>query len=768
MINASPSKQLCAVRRNRKLASTIEGLEPRAYLSGVAFGNPHTLTNLGISPVYVDLENIYGTGHADLITANSNNSVSILQGNGDGTFGTATTIALNFTPLTIRAGILEGNGLVDIVVGSSTTNQAAVILQTSVGTFAAPEYLTDPNLPQNGQSIAIGDFNNDGLPDVAVASKDPGTTNNVAIFLNGINSTSAGTFTLAQTLSVPHTQLASITSYAAAGGGTNLAVADASSNTVTILNNNGAGSFTAGADYAVGSEPVTIVDGQFDKVNGTDLNDDLVTANEGDGTVSTLLQQSNGTFSSAISTTVTGAVPGSGPLKVRVAKLNADSLPDLICLLGSGASGDAEVLLGNGDGTFRVGNLINTGSGPYTGIAAGDVDGDGLTDMVLSNGSTVTSLLNTTSQDTTAPTAGVTVNQPAVTAGAATIQFTVTYTDAQQVDTSTLGNLNLTVTDPAGNTLPATLVSTNLTPAASVTATYSIAPTDGALAASDDGAYTVTATSTAANAVKNANGVPVAGGTVGQFTVTVPINLNGPNLVAGAVTVNNKATAVAGTRFVGATRVTVVNSGNQLAKGKIVIDLYASPSQTVPGGTPVLEAVMRNINLKPGAKVNEVLPGFVWPAGIAGTFFIVADVNATQTIAETTYADNFGISAKSTAVALPFVDIDNLWSGKLPATLKVGRRTPLAVALKNLGNTTARNTAAYTVQAEDASSNLTTIGTGAVRVVALANGRTAVSIPVTVPTTLASGTYHIVITVSYPGDTNAGNDSATSANTFTV
>lgn len=764
MINASPSKPSSAARRNRKLASAIEGLEPRAYLTGVAFGSPQTAAT-GVSPVYVDLENIYGTSHADLIVANSNNgsnnSVSILQGTGTGTFqAVAPTIPLDFAPLTIRAGVLQGGGLVDIVVGSSNSDLVGVITQNSSHQF------TEQDLPQatglaNTRSVAIGDFNNDGVPDIAVASLDSGTSNNVAIFLNGVNGNPVGTFTLSQTLSVPHTQVASITSYAAAAGGTNLAVANASSNTVTILNNDGAGNFTVGNDYSVGSEPVTIVDGQFDTLSNN--NDDLVTANEGDGTVSTLLQQPNGTFSSAISTTVNGAVPGGGPLKVRAAKLNSDNYPDLICLLGSGGSGDAEVLLGNGNGTFRVGNVINAGNGPYTGIAAGDLDGDLLTDMVLSSQSAVTSLLNTTSSDTAAPTATISANQPSVATGAATVDFTVTYTDAQQVDTSTLGNNNLTVTTPSGGSETATLVSTNLTPAASVTVTYSIPAQGGLASQTDNGTYTVNVGSTP---VQNAGGVPVAGGIVGQFTVNV-LNPNGPNLVAGAVTVNNPASVVAGARFAGATRVTVVNSGNQTAKGKIVIDLYASPTQTIASGTPVQEAVTRNVNLKPGAKVVEVLPGFKWPT-TPGTDFIVVDVDATQTLAETNFADNFGISAKSTIVAAPFVDIENIWSGKLPATLKVGRRTPLAVALMNLGNVTARATASYTVQAEDAGGALTTIGNSTVRIVVAASHRTAVSIPVTVPTTLASGTYHIVITISYPGDTNAGDDSATSATTFTV
>ena len=768
MKNASSNKHRSAGCGNRVRAAVLEGLESRSYLNGVAF---NTVVNtpasqLGVSPLYINLDNVLGTQVggktvADLISVNSDKTISVLPGNGLGGFGAATFHAnLGFTPLTIRTGALvPGSSNIDIVIGSQSGPSFGVILNNGGGNLTLEPLLNASSGGAslfNTQSVAIGDFNGDGAPDIAVASDDNGTSNNVAIFMND----GTGHFGTPQILSVPHSQLASITAFTA-GGVTDLAVADASSNSVTVLTNNGSGNFSSPVDYAVGSDPITITDGRF----GPGSNDDLVTANGTGGSVSVLPGNGDGTFGSAITTPVPGAVSGGGPLKVRMANLNGDSFPDLICLLSSGSSGDAEVLLGNGDGTFRIGNLINTGSGPYSAIAAGDLNGDGLTDMVLANQNTITSLLNTTNQDTTPPTASIGASQVSVSTGAATIDFTVTYTDAQQVDTSTLKSSNVTVTTPSGGSPVVTLVSANLTPAASVTVTYSIQAQGGSASQADDGAYTVTATSNSATAVQNANGLPVAGGTIGQFTVNV-LNPNGPNLVP-TVTVNNPVSVVAGTRFAGATRVTIVNAGNQPAKGRIVIDLFASPGQMVPSGTPVLESVTRNINLKPGAKVAEVLPGFKWPT-TPGTDYIVADVNATQTITETNFADNFGISAKSTIVAAPFVDIDNLWNGKLPATLKVGRRTPLSVLIQNIGNTAARATATYTIEAVDAGNNTASIGSGTVRIAAPAHGRQALGIPLTIPTTLAAGTYHIVITISYPGDTNAGNDSATSATTFTV
>jgi hypothetical protein len=760
------------------LSAAVEAMESRAYLSGggVVFGTPvNTGTaSLGISPVYVNLDQIYGTNHADLISANANNSLSILPGSGNGMFGAATpsnTINLTFTPLTIRtAKLSSANNQIDIVVGSTSNNTVGVVLQDDSHQFHEFDYMAQLGEAglTNTQSVAIGDFNGDGQMDFAVASNDNGTSNNVAIFLND----GSGGFTLHQILSVPHSQIASITAFKA-GTREDLAVADATSNAVTVLTNDGSGHFVSGQDYAVGADPVTIVDGTFNL--NRDTNDDLVTANAQGGSVSVLIGNGDGSFQTNAVTTSLGTAVGSGggPLKVRVSNLNSDGLPDLICLLTPGSSGDAAVLLGNGDGTFHVGNVVGNGQGNYNAAAAGDLDGDGLTDMVLASNSApnaqVTSLLNSTNKDTTPPTASVDITQPTLTAGSATIPFTVTYSDQFQVDASTVNSGNITVTGPNGNTLPVTLMSTNLANGQKVTVTYSIQAQNGALSSADNGQYTVTTTSDTAAAVKNANGVPTAGGPIGTFNVTAPsANPNGPNLVAGAVNVRNPATAVAGTRFAGATNVVVVNSGNQAAKGSIVIQLYALPSASIPGGTTPLESVTRRINLRAGGRTVLSLPGFKWPADLTGSQFIVANVNATQTINESNFGDNVGISAKSTNVALPFVDIDNLWSGKLPATLKPGRRAALAVMLKNLGNVPARGVATFTIQAVDANNVSTTIGTGNVRIAAAALGRQAVMLPVTVPTTLSSGAYHLMVTISLPGDTNAGNDTATSTSTLTV
>lgn len=728
--------------------AVAESLESRSYLNAVAFATPinTSMASLGISPVNVALTN---GGDANLITANSNDSVSILLGNADGTFGPPTTIPLDFSPSTIQTGGLSDG---PIAVGSDSSNIFGVITDRST----ERDYSTTL---ANTESIAMGDFNADGNPDIAIASDDGGISNNVAIFL----SNGSGVFAQSQILSVTFPDLASITTYTV-GNTTDLAVADPANNQITTLINNGSGTFTIGSNYPVGPDPVAVTSGFFD--TNTD-GEDLVTANATGGSVSVLPGNGDGTFGSAINSILEGTPSGCGPLTLGLANLNTDNIydSDLICLLSPGSSGNAEALQCNNDGTFQVASVISIPNMTPTSIGVGDLNGDGFTDMVLANENEVSSLINI-SQDPGPSASTQYYDQLPVTAGAATIDFDVTYTGIEWVDPSTLGDNNLTVTTPFGKSVAATLVSTNLAPSRFVTATYSIAA--GSVTPADDGIYTLVATSNSADAVKDVSGFAIEDRQIGQFLVMLPVEgQSEANLVVSRVAVNNPATAFMDRRFTGTTRVTIVNSGNAKAQGNIVIDLYASPAEAIPEGVGPLVSVTRGINLKPGGKVVEALPGFYWPE-TSGKNFLVADVDATETIPETLYGDNYAMSAKSSDVVMAIVDIDNLWSGRLPANLRVGRRTSLAVMLKNLGNTAAHAGASSTIQAEDADGNLTTVGTGTIHIGAAPGGRDLVRLPLTLPTTLSTGSYHLIVTVNYDFDTNASNNSAVSATTFGI
>jgi uncharacterized protein (TIGR03437 family) len=150
--------------------------------------NSVTATLNGI--VYVATADFNNDGKADLALADSNDDVDVLIGHGDGTFQAqaATPVNLDSSPLlSIAVGDLNGDGRPDIVVGA-VGGSVSVFFNNGAGTF--------PNLGNAGTTtltvvsgfespvaplVAIGDFNGDGTPDVAVADA---TNGGIYVFLN--------------------------------------------------------------------------------------------------------------------------------------------------------------------------------------------------------------------------------------------------------------------------------------------------------------------------------------------------------------------------------------------------------------------------------------------------------------------------------------------------------------------------------------------------------------------------------------------------------
>ena len=156
-------------------------------------------------------------------------------------------------------------------------------------------------------------------------------------------------------------------------GKLDLAVANLSDNSVSVLLGKGDGTFQAAVDYTAGSAPTFVAVGDF---NG-DGKPDLAVANNHDGNVSVLLGDGDGTFQAAVSY---GA--GSYPASVAVGDFNGDGKPDLA--VANSDDNNVSVLLGRGDGTFQTAVNYATGSVPLS-VAVGDFNGDGKPDLAVAN-----------------------------------------------------------------------------------------------------------------------------------------------------------------------------------------------------------------------------------------------------------------------------------------------------------------------------------------------------------------------------------------------
>jgi Ca2+-binding RTX toxin-like protein len=302
-------------------------------LPNVSFSNaPNSPFKAGSDPFSVAVGDLNGDGLPDLAVANSNSeNVSVLLGDGTGRFGTATNFNVGSGSISVAIGDLNGDGLPDLAVANPISNDVSVLLGDGTGRFKdAPN--SPFNVGSDPTSVAIGDLNGDGLPDLAVANY--------------------------------------------------------SSNNVSVLLGDGTGRFkdAPNSPFNVGSFPISAAVGDL---NGDGL-PDLAVANSNSENVSVLLGDGTGSFRDAIYFNV-----GSVPYSVAMGDLNGDGLPDLA--VANYSSNNVSVLLGDGTGRFRDAINFNVGSGNIS-IAFGDFNKDGKQDLVTTNrvSNDVSVLLNTT------------------------------------------------------------------------------------------------------------------------------------------------------------------------------------------------------------------------------------------------------------------------------------------------------------------------------------------------------------------------------------
>src|ERR1039457_4590669 len=147
---------------------------------------------MGLTPVFVTEGDFNGDGKPDLTIANQNdNTVTVLLGNGTGGFTAApgSPIRVGYVPQSVAIGDFNRDGKPDLVVTNADNNNVTVLLGNGTGGFTAAPGSPFPTgiWPS---AVAVGDFNGDGKLDLAIANTN---SNNLTVLLgNG-----AGGFTAA-------------------------------------------------------------------------------------------------------------------------------------------------------------------------------------------------------------------------------------------------------------------------------------------------------------------------------------------------------------------------------------------------------------------------------------------------------------------------------------------------------------------------------------------------------------------------------------------
>ncbi len=331
----------------------------------------------GSSPYSVAISDLNGDGKLDLVTADAGynsanryaNTVSVLLGNGDGSFGVNTDYGAGSRPVSVAIADVNGDGNRDLAVANGDSNSVSVLLGNGDGTFAPRR---DYGMRFYSTSVAIGDLNGDGRLDLVI-SDDQGT--------NGVSSVSVligngdGTFGQGAAYDAGLEPVSVAISDLNRDGKQDLAVANYRSSTVSVLLGRGDGSFDGKVGYGVGDGPVSVAVGDL---NG-DGSPDIVVANANSNTVSVLLGIGDGTFRPRMDYGTASA-----PTSVAIGDLNGDGKPDLVTAnagLYPNYVGTVSVLPGNGDGTFAPRHDFST-SPLSSSVAIGDLNGDGKPDLV--------------------------------------------------------------------------------------------------------------------------------------------------------------------------------------------------------------------------------------------------------------------------------------------------------------------------------------------------------------------------------------------------
>ncbi len=264
------------------------------------------------------------------------------------------------SPGSVAVGDFNGDGRPDLASADYYSNGISVLLNNGNGTYAPSGYRA-----WRAGVVRVGDFNGDGKPDLVTADFQD---DHVSVLLNNGNGTFADAI---HTTSVDAPGTIEVSDFNG-DGRRDLAVCSFFENAVSILMGNGDGTFAAAVDYGVDDAPGTMTVGDF---NG-DGKPDLATEGINRHNVSVLLNNGDGTFTPA-----PNFGPGGFLSSVAAGDFNRDGKADLV-VTSYNNENKMSIWLSNGDGTFRAGFVTGVPS-PFAAVVA-DFNNDGLLDLAMS------------------------------------------------------------------------------------------------------------------------------------------------------------------------------------------------------------------------------------------------------------------------------------------------------------------------------------------------------------------------------------------------
>ncbi len=357
------------------------GIPANFYKSKVDF-----TTN--VTPFSVTYSDIDGDGKADLVVATQNNAVSILRNISTtgsivaSSFAAKVDLIPGSTPYSVATCDVDGDGKPDMVIANSGSATISVLRNTSTSGNISATAKVDFATGSFPTSVAIGDVDGDGKPDIVVANAGSST---ISVFRNTTTAGSidASSFAAKVDFATGTTQYGIAIADVDGDGKADVITANQNSNNISILRNtstSGSISVAAKVDFTAGTTPRSVAAGDVDGDGKTDL----VVANNNSNTISVMRNTSSpGSISIAPKVDFT---TGTTPRSVAIGDLDGDGKPDFVTTNNTSPYSVSVIRNTSTSGSISTDAKVDftTATSPVS-VAIGDVDGDGIPEIAAAN-----------------------------------------------------------------------------------------------------------------------------------------------------------------------------------------------------------------------------------------------------------------------------------------------------------------------------------------------------------------------------------------------